>query len=148
MVSCLVGWLVKLLTLGLKVSVSRRSILRTAVWTTPVVSLAAATPAFASSTATTPTPMHVKVWKEPGNGKFPHKGSFISFSVETAPYVGAVTINGVAASLVFVASRGMHAWGIENQQTSETPMLVEVTTTDGVVHNLGTLMFLPWPAAN
>lgn len=127
--------------------ISRRGVVKVAAWSVPAIAVAVSSPAYATSLKPSPKPMYTKAWKEPGNGQFPKKGSFIAFSADTADYIGAVTINGVAASKVYVEKRKAYAWGIDQQPNSKTPLNVKVTTVDGVVHDLGTIHFLPWSAA-
>ena len=138
-------------------SVSRRSVLSTAVWSVPAVTLATASPAFASSTPQEPVkPALVKVWKEPGNGQHPPKGYYVAFMEEDYNNVASVFIvlDGVDVSASrdaggINAIRNVLAFGVFEKNNSRTPGGLKVVMLDGTSHvySSAEVQFLPWSAS-
>jgi len=111
---------------------TRRTLLRTAAWTAPVIGIAAAAPAFAASTVTcTPTGC-----KYPGDG--PHtKDYVVSTNCATGQPITDVRIDGKPATRIDAGH-----WRLANQTDSEAWLPVKVTTTDGGTWS-GTVQFKP-----
>lgn len=107
-------------------SMNRRTIVRGAAWTIPVVSIAAAAPAFATSRFTC-TPRFCKTQ----NKKDSDRWDFKVYPTCSSGTVASVLINGKPATRRFDL-KGREFWVLERQPHSYT-FMVRVTDSTGTV---------------
>lgn len=112
---------------------TRRTVLRTAAWTAPAVTIAVAAPAFATSL--TPFTCKPTGCKGPGSGG-KTKDYFLTPGCGTSAVVVGVSIDGKTATLVG------DQWVLRNQADSQANLSVTITSKTGQTWT-GTVKFLP-----